>query len=157
MKAALAIGMLSLLAAPAAAAPAEIAELGRRLAQTGHFQAILKLGADAETQQLLAAHPELADADKAALADTAREQFEAGREKLLAAAGAAYADAFTIDELTAMVAFFGSPAGRAYNAKFPAIAPALMKAMEGMDFKADVKAAFCRRTGKLCAKTPPAR
>jgi hypothetical protein len=64
----------------------------------------------------------------------------------------AYAEKLSIGDLRAIAAFQKSRAGRRYKAAIPGVVMQTMKAVGGMDFKADVTAAFCRQTGKLCAR-----
>lgn len=128
----------------------ERAELGRRLAASGDFQAIIGAAAAAETASLAAEHKELSEAERAALQALAKERFEAVRAPLLDKVGAIYAEQFTLEELRAIVAFFESDAGRAYTGRLTRTMPAIAAAMQGLDFKADVRAAFCARNGKLC-------
>lgn len=144
------IGLLMAAAAPSAEAEA----LGRRLAETGTLSALLPLAARKETEELIAAHPELDDADKAALRAVAAETARGGMDKAVAASGHAYAAALPIEDLKALVAFNESAAARRYRAAQPQAIAATMQALAGLDFKKDVMAAFCARTGKGCAPSP---
>jgi Uncharacterized protein conserved in bacteria (DUF2059) len=150
---AMVIGAL-ILAAAAAAGPAPGAEaerLGRELAGQGTLAALLPLIAAKETEELVAAHPELGEAEKAALRDTARATFAAGESRLLAATGHSYAERLTVAQLRRLVAFNRTEAARRYRAAMPEAIAASMRALGPIDFKADALAAFCRGTGKLCA------
>jgi len=148
--AAAAAGPAGVLAAPAAPG-AEAERLGRELAGQGTLAALLPLMAAKETEELVAAHPDLSDADKAALRDSARATFAAGESRLMAATGHAYAERLTVAEMRRLVAFNRTAAARRYRAAMPQAIAATMQAIGPMDFKADALAAFCRRTGKLCA------
>jgi len=141
---------LALALAGAAAPGAEAERLGRALAGQGTLAALLPLVAAKETEELVAAHPELSEAEKAALRETARAAFAAGEAKLLAASGHAYAERLSVAELRALVAFNRTAAARRYRAAMPAAIAATLQAVGPMDFKGDTLAAFCRRTGKLC-------
>jgi len=147
------IGALFLAAAAAGpVAGAEAERLGRELAAQGTLAALLPLIAAKETEELVAAHPDLNEPDKAALRETARATYAAGEARLMAATGHAYAQRLTVAELRRLVAFNRTPAARRYRAAMPEAIAATMQAIGPMDFKADTAAAFCRRTGKLCGK-----
>ena len=49
-------------------------------------------------------------------------------------------------------AFQSSSAGKRYRAAMPGVIAETMKSIGNMDFKGDVRAAFCKETGKLCGK-----
>jgi hypothetical protein len=138
--------------APAPAPGAEAERLGRELAGQGTLAALLPLVAAKETEELVAAHPDLSEADKAALRDTARSTFAAGESRLIAATGHAYAERLTVAELRRLVSFNRTEAARRYRSAMPEAIAATLQAIGPMDFKADTLAAFCRRTGKLCGK-----
>jgi len=142
--------LLAALALAAAAPSAEAERLGIELAQSGTVAALLPLVAKKDIEELVAAHPEFAESDKAALRRSAERTFEAGRTKLMAATGHAYAERLTVAELRALVAFNRSAAAKHYREAMPGAIMAAMQAVGSMDFKKDSLAAFCRETGKLC-------
>lgn len=134
-------------------APAgEAAALGRRLAETGTLGTLLPLIVAKETAELVAAHPELSEADRATLRATAAETARAGSERAMKASGDAYAAKLSVADLRALVAFNESAPATRYRAAQPAVIMATMQALSGLDFKQDAMAAFCRKTGKGCAK-----
>ena len=141
---------LFLALALAAAAPTpETEKLGRQLAETGTLAAMLPLIQAKETEELVA-QSELSDAEKAALRVTAKRVFEAGRERLLSATGKAYAERLSVEDLRQLIAFEKSDAAKRYRGAMPAAIAAAMQAAGPMDFKKDVRAAFCKESGKLC-------
>src|SRR3954463_7670097 len=135
----------------AASAPsAEAQRLGRQLAEGGTLAALLPMVAEKETSELAAAHPELSEADQAALRATARATYQAGRDRLMDATGRAYAERLSAADLRALVAFNRTGAAARYRAAMPGAIASAMQAVGEMDFKKDALAAFCRQTGKLC-------
>jgi hypothetical protein len=142
--------VLAALALAAAAPSAEAERLGVALAQSGTVAALLPLAARKDIEELVAAHAELSDSDKAALRRSAERTFAAGRAKLMAATGHAYAERLTVAELRTLVAFNRSPAAKHYREAMPEAIMAAMQTIGSMDFKKDSLAAFCRDTRKLC-------
>ena len=150
-------GLILLLWAGAAVAHrpgAGQAALGRRLAAAGDFNAIIGAMGAAEVERIARETPELSEAERARLREIGRATLAVARIRLLDTVGAIYARHFTAAQLRAIVAFLESPAGRAYTGALPALLPEIAAAMQGRDLAADIRAAFCRETGKLCA--PPA-
>jgi hypothetical protein len=144
--------MIPLLAlALAASTPSpEGLRLGRELAESGTLAALLPMVADKEIGELVAAHPELSEADRAALRATARATYQAGRDRLMDATGRAYAERLSVADLRALVAFNRTRAAAHYRAAMPGAIASAMQAVGQMDFKKDALAAFCRQMGKLC-------
>jgi hypothetical protein len=138
---------IALLLATAAPSP-EAEVLGRRLAETGTLAALLPLVVGKETEELVAAHPDL---DPAALRATATETARAGIDKAMTASGKAYASTLSVDDLKALVAFNETAAARRYRTAQPQVIMATMRALTGFDFKKDVMTAYCAKTGKGCA------
>src|SRR3954470_11797539 len=138
------------LAIVASTPSAEQLRLGRELAESGTLAALLPMVAEKETGELVAAHPELGEADRAALRATARATYEAGRTRLMDATGRAYAERLSVADLRALVAFNRTRAAAHYRTAMPGAIAAAMQRVGEMDFKKDALAAFCRRTGKLC-------
>ncbi|MFP5329816.1 MAG: hypothetical protein ACLGHC_06745, partial [Alphaproteobacteria bacterium] len=124
--------------------------LGRELAEAGTITALLPLIQQKETEELVAAHTELSEADKAALRATAKRVYETGRERLLSETGRAYAERLSITDLRRLVRFSRTSAAKRYRDATPAVIAATLQAVGTMDFKKDVRAAFCKETGKLC-------
>jgi hypothetical protein len=143
--------ILALAFALAASAPSAKAQrLGRQLAEGGTLAALLPMVAEKEIGELVAAHPELGEADRRALRETARATYESGRDRLMDATGRAYAERLSVADLRALVAFNRTRAAAHYRAAMPGAIAAAMQRVGEMDFKKDALAAFCRKTGKLC-------
>jgi hypothetical protein len=128
----------------------EALRLGRELAGQGTLTALLPLIEAKETEELIAAHPELNGGEKAQLRTTARTTYESGLDKLLASTGRAYAERLSISDLRRLVAFNRTAAARRYRAAMPQAIAETMRTVGPMDFKGDVIKAFCKQTGKLC-------
>lgn len=136
-----------------AATPAptgERAALGLRLAELGEFNAVTGAIGRAEVEAMARETPALSDAERARLRAVGTQVLAAGRARLLAQVGDIYARQFTLAELRAIVRFLASPAGRAYVGALPRTLPAIAAAMQGVDLRHDIRAQFCRETGKLC-------
>jgi hypothetical protein len=146
------VGALLLLAAAAAQPSAEALKLGRQLAETGTLATVLPMVQQKETEELVAAHPELSAPEKDRLRATAKSVCEQGRERVMQAEAKAYAARLSIADLRAVVAFQGSPQGKRYRSAIPGVITDTMQQLGKMDFKGDVLAAYCKETGKLCAK-----
>ena len=143
--------ILLFLAAAAAQPSAEALRLGRELADSGTLATVLPMVAKKETEELVAAHPELSAVEAASLRATATQVFAAGRERLLDSEAQALAERLSLADLRAISAFERSSAATRYRAVTPAVIAAMMESIGTMDFKADVLKAYCRQTGKLCA------
>jgi hypothetical protein len=145
--------VIALLLAAAVAQPsAEAVQLGKELAEHGTLAALLPLMKAKEVEELLAAHPALDEISKARLRSTANRVFEADRDRVLTATGVAYARSMSIADMQSAIAFYRSPAGERLEAVLPKVIAGSAANMGKIDFKGEVLAAFCRDTGKLCAK-----
>ncbi|QIL03175.1 DUF2059 domain-containing protein [Sphingomonas sinipercae] len=142
--------LLALALAAAVPPSVEASALGRQVAEAGTLGTLLPLITAKETEELLAQHEDLGKDEQATLRALAADIAKAGSERALAANGRAYAEALTAEELKIVVAFQRSAAGRRYQAVQPQVIAATMVALAGLDFKKDVLAAFCKKTGKLC-------
>lgn len=149
----LGLGLLAYCGAALAQPPAQVA-LGRRMAAVGDFNAIVGAMGAAEVERLARETPDLTDAERDRLRAVGRATLAAERARLLDTVGAIYARHFTAAELGRIVAFLESPAGRAYAGALPRMLPEIAQAMQGHDLAAEIRAAFCRETGKLCAAAP---
>jgi hypothetical protein len=137
----------------AAAAPsAEALALGRQIAEAGTMASFIELAQRKETDELLNAHSELSPADKDRLKAVAHQVYLGGRERLMQASARAYAERLSIADMRDIVAFQTSGAGQAYRGAIPAVIAATVESVGEMDFKGDVTTAYCKQTGKLCAK-----
>jgi hypothetical protein len=148
------VGALLLVAAAVAQPSAEALKLGRQIAETGTLATVLPLVQQKETEELIAAHPELNAAGKARLRATARRVYETGRERLMQAEARAYAQRLSIGDMRTVIAFQSGAAGKRYRAAIPGVIADTMRQIGKMDFKGDVLAAYCKETGRLCAKLP---
>ena len=144
--------MLLFLAAAAAQPSAEALRLGRQLADSATLATLLPLVAKKDSEELVAAHPELSASERASLRSTADRVFAAGRERLLDSEARALAGRLSIADLRAIAAFQRSGAAQRYRQVTPQVIATMMQSIGKMDFKADVLAAYCRQTGKLCAR-----
>ena len=144
--------VIAFLLAAAAQPSVEALSLGRQLAETGTLAAVLPLVQEKETEELVAAHPELSAAGKDLLRATAQAVYRQGRDRLMQAEAESYARTLPISDLRAAVAFQNSPSGKRYRGAIPQVIADTMRQLGKMDFKGDVQAAYCRETGKLCRK-----
>ena len=144
--------MIAWLLAAAAQPSAEALRLGRQLAETGTLATVLPLVQHKETEELVAAHPELSAAGKDLLRSTAQAVYRQGRDRLMQAEAESYARTLSISDLRSAVAFQNSPSGKRYRAAIPQVIADTMRQLGRMDFKGDVLAAYCKETGKLCGK-----
>ncbi len=150
MKAAISILAIMLCAAPAAAQSPGAEALGRELAQQGMLMQLLPLIAAKETEEMVAGTPGLSDAETAELRATARQIFEAGTERILTAQASIYAEKMSVADLQALVDFNRSDASKRYRAVLPVVIQQTMSSLDGVDFKGETLAAFCKKTGKGC-------
>src|SRR4051795_11657551 len=97
--------MLIVPALAAAAPTPEAVQLGREVAEAGTLASFLELVQAKETDELVEAHPELSEADKAKLRATAHRVYLSGREQLTAATGRVYAERLSVEDLRAIVAY----------------------------------------------------
>ena len=140
------IAMLLLATSPSAEAQA----LGTRLARTGTLAALLPLMAAKETEELVAQHKELSQAEQGQLRATAQEVATAGAERLFAAEGNAYAANLSVEDLRALVTHSESGAAARMRTAMPKVIAQTMQSAGSIDFKKETLAAFCQRTGKGC-------
>ena len=139
-------------AAAAAQPSAEAQRLGRELANHGTLAALLPMMKAKEVDELIAVHPELGPADKAKLRQVAERTFEQGRQRIISATGRAYAQRLSVADLRRLVAFYRTPAAGRFQAALPSMIGETVAGLGKMDFKGDVVAAYCKETGRLCAK-----
>ncbi len=144
----IALAMAAQAATPAPSAAAEA--LGLRLAQTSTLATIAPILVAKDSAELVAAHPELSDAEKTLLRATATRIGTASTAQLNAAFGHAYAARLSIAELRALVAHAESPAARHWRKILPGAMADAMSSASQIDLKAEAMAAFCKATGKLC-------
>ncbi|MCA1652601.1 MAG: hypothetical protein ABR588_11300 [Sphingomicrobium sp.] len=141
---------LALAAAPTVSPEAEA--LGVRLARTGTLGVLLPLMVQKDTEELVASQKGMSTADQAQLRATATDVARRGIDRVMALEGYSYATLLSTRDLKALVAFAESPVAARHRAVQPKVIAATMEGLAGMDFKKDVLAAFCTRTGKACSK-----
>lgn len=146
------VGLLLMLAAATAQPSPEALRLGRVLAENGTLGTLLPLIQQKESAELIAAHPELTGSEKDALGATAKAVYEDHRNKLMDVEALAFAKQLSIADLRAIAAFERSPAGGRFRAANPPVIFAVMQSLANVDYKKDVVAAYCKKTGKLCRK-----
>jgi len=133
----------------AAATPEAIA-LGERLAASGTLASLAPLKTAAETEEMIAGHPELSDADKQAFRISAKQTADRITQRILKAEGELYAAALPLADLRALVAFAESDVAKRQRAKMPMIIAGTIAAMGKVDFMGDAARNFCAESGKLC-------
>lgn len=157
------IAAMMLALSQAAAPSAEAVALGERLARSGTLATLLPLVAGKETDEMLAAHPDLPAAEQARFRQVAAATRDAMAARLFAAEGRRYAELLSPADLTALVAHAESPLAARLRAAQPQAVIAAMTALQGADYKGDVKLAYCRAAGAaggaMCATvdTPAGR
>jgi hypothetical protein len=144
--------ILTTLALLAATPTAEAERLGVEVAKTGTLATLLPILAKKEAEEMVTDHAELSDAEKAELRSTAMRVADAKGAVLLQLTGKAYAKRLSEDQMRAVIAFEASAAGRAYRAAIPGAIVETMQGAGQLDFKKDVLAAFCTKTGEACPK-----
>lgn len=132
----------------AASASPEAEALGQRIAATGTLATLLPLMSAKESEELVAAHPELTAAEQAELRAIAAATAAEGSARLIAAEGHSYAIALSIKDLRALAAFSDSDAAKHQRAAMPRIIGQTMQSAGQMDFQGEVMKAFCAKTGK---------
>lgn len=142
----IATALLLLVAEPAPEAFA----LSRDLAEAGTLSAVLPLIQAKETEELIADNPDLTTAERDRLRALAMATFRHGRERIMDATARAYAERLSIEDLRALVAVQKTEAATRYRDLMPEAIAAAMQKIGPMDYKGDVRAAFCKETGKLC-------
>lgn len=144
---------MSLLAALLLAqATPEAVRLGEELASHGTLSVIGPLITAKETEDLVAAHPELSAGDKDRLRATARGVAADLRARAIRAEGAAFARALSVSDLRALVRFARSGVARRQREAMPRIVDGTVQALGPVDYKGSVQAAYCAQYGKLCTR-----
>lgn len=142
--------MLTVILAMMLAPTSEAETLGRRLAATGAIETLLPAIAAKETEEIIAEHHELSEAERATLRAISGDVMGLMRSHLAEAIGHEYAAALSLEDLRKLVAFAATPAAQRYRAAVPAVTMKGLARVGQADFKGDLAKAFCARTGKLC-------
>ena len=136
---------------PAPVPPSPEAEaLGKQVAETGTLAAVLPMIVAKDREQLVAEHPELSDADKAALRASADAAAATAIDRLLTAIGHGYAQKLSVGDLRAVVAFNTSPAAKRWREATPAALMGAMGEIGDINLQQAALKDFCAKTGKLC-------
>ena len=136
--------------APTTPVDAERAALAREVAAHSPLAVIGPLQTAAEVEQIIADATDLSFAEKDRLREIGRERAAALGEKALTAEAQALADTLSIDDLRAIAAFNRSSAAEHHRNALPYVAGTTMQALGTIDYKGEVRAAFCAESGKLC-------
>jgi hypothetical protein len=147
------MGPLLFAVALAVTAPTtEAQRLGRQLAEQGTLASLLPLMKSTQVEELLKEDPSLTVADKVKLRAIADRIFEGGYNRLMKATGDAYAHQLSVTDLRTLIRFYRTPAAKRYRAATPQVILITMKSVGELDFKGDVRTAFCAEARHLCPK-----
>lgn len=144
---------LFLMAALASTQPSpEALRLGRELARHGMLASLLPVMKAQQVNELVKEAKDLTPAEERQLRTTAEKVFATGRDRLLNATGDQYAKSLGVQDLRAITHFYRTPAAAHLQAATPQAIIGTMQTVGELDFKGDVRKAFCSETGKLCPK-----
>jgi hypothetical protein len=145
--------VIALLLAAAAAQPSpEALRLGREIAAHGTLAALLPLKQQQDTADLLGEDKTLSAAEQAQVKQLMAAKYAQAQARLFDLIGRSYAERLSLADLQSVAAFFGTPAAARFQAALPGAIGATMQSLRAVDLKTDVRAAFCKQTGKLCTK-----
>ncbi|MES2119840.1 MAG: DUF2059 domain-containing protein [Pseudomonadota bacterium] len=145
--------VIALLFAAAAAQPSpEALRLGRELARHGTLAALLPIMKTQQVEEIVKDAKGLTPVEQQQLRQAADRVFESGQKRLLDATGAEYAKSLSVQDLRLILRFYRTPAAAHLQAATPRAIIGTMQSAGQMDFKSDVRKAFCSQTGKLCGK-----
>ena len=130
----------------------EAIRLGEELASYGTLATLGPSMTAKEAEDLVAAHPELTDADKNNLRAAAKKEAETLRATAITVEGKVFAEALSLQDLRTLAEFARSDVARRQREAMPKIIVGTMKGLGNVDYKASVLAAYCRDYGKLCPK-----
>ncbi len=150
----IALAGLALAAATAPVPPPPTAEaiaLGKQLASIGTLATLAPMKMSAEIEEIIAANPDLTDADKAAFRKSAKTTSNRLQAKVIEAEGTAYAQSLSLVDLRTLVAFSATGAAKRQRAAMPVIVLQTVRGIGTVDFKAEAARDFCTVSGKLCA------
>lgn len=150
MIAQIAAALIALQAAPVEGATDEKLALAMEIAAVSPLAVIGPLQTAAEVEDIIASNPDLTpdEQDRLRAIGKARAE-ELGREAQ-ATEAAALADILSLEDLRAIAEFERSEAAAHHRAATPQVAMRVMQGLEGLDYKGEVRAAFCAEAGKLC-------
>jgi hypothetical protein len=124
--------------------------LGRDLAESGTLASLLPLLIVKDTEDLVAEFPDLSAAETARLRAIAADVAASGSERLFAAQARAYAMRLSEADLAVLAEAARSPAQARFRAALPFAIAATMAGVGELDLKKDIRAAWCKETGKGC-------
>lgn len=124
--------------------------LGRELAENGTLAGLVPLMVAKDTAELEGEYKGLNEAETARLRALSAEIVAAGKERLFAAQARAYAMRLSEADLAVLVAASKDPAQARFPAALPGAFAATMTSVGSIDFKKEVRTAFCKETGKGC-------
>lgn len=124
--------------------------LGRELAESGTLASLLPLLIAKDTEELVGEYEDLTAAEQQRLRAVAAEVAAKGTERLFAAQARAYAMRLSEADLAALVTASRTPAQQRYRAALPAAIAATMAGVGELDLKKDIRAAWCKESGKGC-------
>lgn len=130
----------------------EARRLGRELAEQGTLASLLPLMKSTQVDELLKEDPSLTVADKDKLRATADRVFESRYNRLMDATGDAYAHQLSVADLRTLTTFYRTSAAKRYRGATPRVILTTMKSVGELDFKGDVRTAFCTEAKHLCPK-----
>ncbi|MES2338800.1 MAG: DUF2059 domain-containing protein [Pseudomonadota bacterium] len=151
------MAMLLQAAAPLPSVPVptvEKARLGTEVARSGTFGRLAPLMVEQQTTELVRDTPGLTPAEQAELRGIATATGKASIDRITGMMGVSYANALSVAEMQAIIAFNRTPAAQRYRAAEPNAMAIAVQSMGKLDFKGDVMKAFCAKTGKGCAPSP---
>tara|TARA_B100001179_G_C18598034_1_gene408301 strand:- start:2428 stop:2901 length:474 start_codon:yes stop_codon:yes gene_type:complete len=142
--------VLALQAATPAIETDEKMALATEIASTSLLATIGPLQTAAEVEEIVAQHPELTPEEQASLRAVGAERAEEIGRAALETEARTLAENLSLETLRVVAAYQRSEAAQAYRAATPMVMGAVMQSLAGLDFKGEVKAAFCAESGKLC-------
>lgn len=128
----------------------EAQRLGRLLAEQGTLSSLLPMQAAKETDELVKDNADLGPTEQSRLRATAERVFEQGYDQVMRATGDAYARRLSVADLQALTDFYSLPVATRYRAATPAVIVEAMESIGKIDFKAEVRTAFCLNASEPC-------
>ena len=129
--------------------PAKL-EAAREIAGASILAVIGPLQTTAEVEQIIGENPDLTEVEADRLRVIGKERADEIGQRALEAEAQALAQALSLADLTAIAVYERSEAAANRRAVTPMVAASVMQGLQGIDYKAEVKARFCEESGKLC-------
>lgn len=137
-------------AVPAATAEDEKLLLATEIAAHSPLSVVGPLFTEAEVQQIADAAPELTPDEREELMRIGRVRAAELGQQVLEAEATALAALLALEDLQAIAEFERSPAAAHRLDASPAVLATVFQQLIGVNYKAEVRQAFCQSTGKLC-------